>query len=94
MLVYTLKHQKCKLKLRGFGHFVINDISPSGENRLDTLDGQIMANWINGRRLRLYNLSLTTKMLDRIHVPKSRKEAQQEAKERATYHRAQCMCVN
>ena len=30
VLVYTLTKHKCKLKIRGLGLFVINDISPSG----------------------------------------------------------------
>ena len=47
-LVYTLKQHKRKLKLRRLGPFVINSISPSGLVRLETLDGEPMANYING----------------------------------------------
>ena len=70
VLVYTLKQHKCKLKLRRLGPFVINSISPSGSVRLETLDGEPMANYINGSRLRVYNEPLTMDMLNRLHAAK------------------------
>ena len=77
VLVYTLKQKKYKLKLRGLGPFRINEIFPSGVGILETLDGEIMANWINGSRLRLYNLPLIIEMLERMHVAKSQKLCQE-----------------
>ena len=78
------------MKLRGLGPFVINSISPSGSIRLETLDGEPMANNINGSQLHVYNEPLTIDMLNRLHVVKNKKEAhqrmiqeaQEEAKER------------
>ena len=85
--MYTLKQHKCKLKLRGLGPFVMNSISPSGLVRLETLDGEPMANYINGSWLRVYNEPLTMDMLNRLHAAKNRKEAHQimvqEAQEEA-----------
>ena len=77
VLVYTLKQHKCKLKLRGLGPYVINSISPSGLVRLETLDGEPMANYINGSWLRVYNEPLTMEMLNRLHAAKNKKEAHQ-----------------
>ena len=77
VLVYTLKQHKHKLKLRGLGPFVINCISPSGFVRLETLEGEPMANYINGSLLRVYNEPLTLDMLNRMHVAKNKKEAYQ-----------------
>ena len=77
VLVYTLKQHKCKLKLRGLGPFVINDISPSGSIQLETLDGDPMANYMNGSCLRVYNKPLTLEMLNRMHATKNKKEAHQ-----------------
>ena len=90
VLVYTLKQHKRKLKLRGFNPFVINSISPSGLVRLETLDSESMANYINGSRLHVYNEPLTLDMLNRMHAAKNKKEAhhkmikeaQEEAKKR------------
>ena len=78
VLVYTLKQHKRKLKLRGLGPFVINSISPSGLARLETLDGEPMANYINGSRLHVYNEPLTLDMLNRMHAAKNKKEAHQK----------------
>ena len=78
VLVYTLKQHKRKLKLRGLGPFVINEISPSGSIRLETLDGELMANHINGSRLRVYHEPLTDEMLSRLHAAKNRKTAHEE----------------
>ena len=85
--MYTLKQHKRKLKLRGLGPFVINSISPNGLVRLETLDGEPMANYINGSCLHVYNKPLTLDMLNRMHVAKNKKEAHQriikEAQEEA-----------
>ena len=78
VLVYTLKQHKSKLKLRGLGPFVINTTSTSGSIRLETLDGEPMANYINGSCLWVYNKFLTLEMLNRMHVAKNRKEAHQQ----------------
>ena len=91
VLLYTLKKLKRKLKMRGLGPFVINELSPSGAVRLETLDGEPMANYINGSRLKLYHEPLTQEMLDRMHAAKTRKaqaellkqKAKEEADERA-----------
>ena len=52
VLLYTLKRQKRKLTPRGLGPYVINTITSGGAVRLETLDGEQMANFINGSRLR------------------------------------------
>ena len=62
---------------------MINSISPSGLVRLETLDGEPMANYINGSRLRVYNEPLTFDMLNRMHAAKTRKEAHQRMIEEA-----------
>ena len=77
LLVYTLKQHKRKLKLRGLGPFIINSISPSGSVRLETLDGEPMANYINGSWLHVYNEPLTMEMLNILHAAKNKKEAHQ-----------------
>ena len=59
MLLYTLKKHKRKLKKRGLGPFVINELTSSGEVRLETLDGAQMPNFINGSRLKKYEKLLT-----------------------------------
>ena len=59
VLLYTLKKLKRKLKMQGLGPFVINELNSSGAVHLETLDGEQMANFINGSRLRLYNEPLT-----------------------------------
>ena len=59
--------------------------------RLETLDGEPMANYINGSRLKLYHEPLTQEMLDRMHAAKTQKaqaellkqKAKEEADERA-----------
>ena len=48
VLLYTLKKQNRKLKLRGLGLFVINNMTSARVVRLETLDGEPMANYING----------------------------------------------
>ena len=78
VLVYTLKQHKRKLKLWGLGPFVISSISLSGLVCLETLDGEPIANYINGSRLGVYNEPLTLEMLNRMHAAKNRKEAHQQ----------------
>ena len=72
------------------GPFVIHAISSSGANKLATIDGQEMPNWISGCQLKKYHLPQTNEMLEREHASKERKnkkineiqQAQIEAKER------------
>ena len=73
VLLYALKRAKQKLTARGLGPFVISDITSGGAVRLETLEGQQMANYINGCRLRLYHKPLTDQMLE-LHAAKNRKE--------------------
>ena len=95
VLLYTLKKDKRKLTPRGLGPYVINTITNGGAVRLETLDGQQMANFINGSRLRRYHEPLTAEILDRLHAAKNEKEqkaqmiaeAQVEAKLRAHKNR-------
>ena len=59
--------------------------------RLETLDEEPMANYINGSRLKLYHEPLTQDMFDRMHAAKTQKsqvellkqKAKEEADERA-----------
>ena len=96
VLLYTLKKLKRKLKMRGLGPFVINELNSSGAIHLETLDGEQMANFINGSRLRLYNEPLTQEMMNCMEAAKTRqaraallkKEAQEEANARAKAIRA------
>ena len=83
VLVYTLKQHKQKLKLRGIGPFFIIEITPSGTVHLETLDGEPMANFINGSRLCVYLEPLTDEMLARMHAAKNHKEAQERMKQDA-----------
>ena len=101
-MVYTLKQHKKKLKLRGLGPYVIDEISPSGLVQLATLDGKQMANYINGSRLKVYHEPLTPKMLEQMDVAKNKKEAQaqliaeaqKEAKERIKRIQQQRLYIN
>ena len=81
--MYTLKKQKHKLKLWGLGPFVINDITSAGAVRLETLDGEPMANHINGNQLQIYHELLMDSMLEHLHAAKRRKEAEEEIKQEA-----------
>lgn len=73
------------------GPYVIHDLSVSGAIHLATLDGEPMANWISGCRLKKYYKPLTEDILSRLHAAKERKQrketikqqAQTKAKERA-----------
>ena len=68
VLLYTLKKQKRKLKMRGLGPFVINEITNGGAVRLETLDGEPMGSFINGSRLKRFHEPLTDNMLERMHA--------------------------
>lgn len=91
VLAYTLKQHTSKLKKWGVGPHVIHDLSNSGAVHLTTLDGEPMANWISGCRLKKFHEPLTTDILKRLRAAKERKqrkedikhEAQEESKERA-----------
>ncbi|WP_165303672.1 hypothetical protein, partial [Enterobacter cloacae complex sp. CH23B] len=78
VLVYSLKQHIPKFKKKRNGPFFIEDISPSGALKLSTLDGEPMANWISGCRLKKYNLPLTNELLERMHAAKQRKMKQQQ----------------
>ncbi|MCO5612383.1 hypothetical protein L7F22_066650 [Adiantum nelumboides] len=96
VLVYSLKQHIPKFKKKGNGPFVIEDVSPSGAVKLSTLDGEPMANWISGCRLKKYYLPLTNKLLEKMHAAKQRRikkqqiieEAQQEARIRVHKRKA------
>ena len=96
VLLYTLKKHKRKLKKRGLGPFVVSQLNTSGAVKLETLDGAEMPNFINGSRLKKYELPLTEEMLAALHNSKTYKEgqarliaeAQREAKERRDKIRA------
>ena len=59
MLVYTLKKHKWKLKMHGLGPYVINEITIGGAIRLETLESEPMANFINGSCLKHFHEPLT-----------------------------------
>lgn len=90
VLLYTMKTHKQKLKMRGLGPFVINELSSSGAVRLETLDGAPMANFINDSRLKKYEEPLMQDMLTQLHAAKKqreglemlKREAQEEARKR------------
>ena len=92
ILAYTLKQHTSKLKKRGMGPYVIHDLSASGAIHLATLDGEPMANWISGYRLKKYHEPLIEDILNRLHAAKEckqrketiKQQAQMEAKKRAT----------
>ena len=83
MLLYTLKKQKRKLKMRGLGPFVINTLSTSGAVRLETLEGEQMTNFINGSCIKKYEEPLTQDILMRLCTAKKRKEALAQIKKEA-----------
>ena len=76
VLMYTLKKHKRKLKKRGLGPFVVNQLSTSGEIRLETLEGAEMPNFINGSCLNRYEEPLTEEILEKLHRAKTYKEGQ------------------
>ena len=47
---------------------------------METLDGQPMANFINGSRLTKYNKPLTNEILERLHTAKNAKERKEQIK--------------
>ena len=102
VLLYTLKKQKRKLKMRGLGPFVINEITNGGAVRLETLDGEPMSTFINGSRLKRFHEPLTEAMLECMHAAKNRKialqqmkdDAQAEAKERAAKAKARRLQIS
>ena len=73
------------------GPYIIHDLSASGAVHLATLDGEPMANWISGCRLKKYHETLTPDILERLHAAKVCKQTKEnkkitaiaEAKERA-----------
>lgn len=97
-----MKQRKQKLKLRGINPFVINQITPSGIVHLETLDGEPMANFINGSQLCVYHEPLIDSMLARMHTAGNCKEVQDQMKQealaegqaRATLHCQQRLRIN
>ena len=83
VLLYTLKKHKRKLKKRGLGPYVISELNNSGAVRLETLDGEPMANFINGSRLKKFEEPLTETMLQQLLLAKSRKEGLEKLKKQA-----------
>ena len=100
--MYTLKNQKRKLKLRGLGPFIINEITNGGVVRLATLDGESMGTFINGSRLKRFHEPLTDDMLEHMHAATSQKlafeqlkaDTQAKAKERAAKSKARRLHVS
>ncbi|MCO5567206.1 hypothetical protein L7F22_020894 [Adiantum nelumboides] len=74
VLLFTLKQFVAKFTKRGRGPYVISGLSWSGAVKLSTLDGEPMANWISGCRIKKYNLPLTTQELERLHNARWRQE--------------------
>ncbi|RYA43690.1 hypothetical protein DD606_25255 [Enterobacter cloacae complex sp. GF14B] len=68
----------------------------NGAVKFSTLDGEPIANWISGCRLKKYNFPLTNELLERMHATKQRKikqqqvidEAQEEARLRVLKRKA------
>ena len=96
VLVFTLKKHAQKLKMRGLEPYVINEITFGGAVCLETLDGEPMANFINGSCLKHFHEPLTPKILEKMHAAMTRKlaienmkkEAQEEARQRAAKAKA------
>ena len=80
MLLYTLEKQKKKLKMRGLGPFVINEITNGGAVRLEMLDGEPMGTFINESRLKHFHEPLTNDMIEHMHAAKNKKLALQQLK--------------
>ena len=72
-MVFTLKKHKRKLKMRGLGPYVINEIMSNGAVCLETLHGEPMANFTNGSCLRCFHEPLTQEILERMHAAKTKK---------------------
>ena len=83
VLAYTLKQHTSKLKKRGMGPYIIHDLSTSGAVHLATLDGEPMANWISGCRLKKYKEPLTDEILQRLHATKEQKMKHENMKQQA-----------
>ena len=73
-MLFTLKQFVLKFTKRGQGPYVISGLSSNGAVKLSTLDGEKMANWINGCRIKKYNTPLTTKELERLYKARWRQE--------------------
>ena len=58
-------------------------ITNGGAVRLETLDGQPMANFINGSQLRKYKEPLTNEILEKLHTGKNAKEQKEQIKAEA-----------
>ena len=80
-MAYTPKQHTSKLKKLGMGPYVLHDLSASGAVHLATLDGEPMANWITGCRLKKYNKPLREDILSRLHAVKEHKQRKKTIKE-------------
>ena len=69
--------------MRGLGPYVINELTTGGAVRLETLDGEPMANFINGSCLKRFHEPLTQEMLEKMHAARTRKEALETMKKEA-----------
>ena len=71
------------MKNVGLGPNVINAFNTSRAIRLETLDGEPMANYINRSCLKNYEEPLINEMLQRIHVAKTCKQGLAQLKKQA-----------
>ena len=67
--------------MRGLGPFVILDITTRGAIQLETLNGEPMANFINGSCIKRYHEPLTPEILAKLHIAHTKKAALQQLKE-------------
>ena len=62
---------------------MISGLSSSGAVKLSTLDGEEMANWISGCRIKKYNTPLTIEELECLHKARWRQEKKKSIAEMA-----------
>ena len=78
VLLYSLKKDKRNLTPRGLRPYGITTITNGGAVQLETLDGQLMVNFINMSRLRKYKEPLTDEILENLHAARNAKERQKQ----------------
>ena len=61
----------------------MSELTSSGAVRLEALEGAQMPNFINGSRLKKYELPLTEEMLNSLHHAKIYKQGQLALKDQA-----------
>ena len=86
--------KKQKLTPQELGPYVIMTITNGGAIRLETLDNQPMANFINGSQLRKYNEPLIDEILERMHTTKNAKVKQEQIKKEAQTEARLCAQQN